>query len=347
MKRKIITTTAFVAALVLLLMISGRAAAASEKPQGADNAQATVEGIVVPDNIYAGQPFTFAAPRGAEKQVNVQTIDGEVVQHSFADKYGRVFVSAGLPAGAYLITAANGRHGRFQPVGKVEIPERPAGALLQPAQFSPDPIQLKDAPLSLKTGDSLTFKGRGFNPDAGKNLVSLAGAGDTESLPVLAATEGQLKLAPAARLTPGVAELQVTNLGAGHSTRTQKLLVYDIRGTLERRKLTSGNDQTQLVLTTQPADIPMRVKVTVVSGPVDFGSEGKSTDAVTVQGRAVFPVHSENVAGPFRLAWALAPLTRIDDCKCDLKTARCDIPDPGNTCWEWQNAAGQWSCGSH
>src|SRR5215472_540420 len=60
---------------------------------------ASVEGLVVPDNVYDRQPFSFAAPQIAGEVVTIQTIEGEVVQTTSSDRYGRIFLAAGLPMG--------------------------------------------------------------------------------------------------------------------------------------------------------------------------------------------------------------------------------------------------------
>ena len=138
--------------------------------------------------------------------------------------------------------------------------------------------------------------------------VSLTGAGKTEAPLVLAATASQLKLAPVQQLQPGMAQLRVTNQATGQSTEPQQLLLYSIRGELGRDTIRSGHDDTRLTLTVQPENMALRVKVNVVSGPVDFGHGRKEVEAVTDNGQAVFPVHAEHGAGPFQLSWELALL---------------------------------------
>jgi hypothetical protein len=64
--KRLFTTTALAATLALLLAISARAANTDRAKTGAraGDQQSTVAGIVVPDNLYDRQPFSFAVPQG-------------------------------------------------------------------------------------------------------------------------------------------------------------------------------------------------------------------------------------------------------------------------------------------
>lgn len=286
--KRLIPSTILVAAMVLLLLTSGRAADKS-----------TVEGLVVPDSVFDKQPFTFAVPQTVEGEVvNIRTVDGEVVQHASADKYGRIFLAAGLPAGAYMVSA--GSHG--QPIGKLEIKPQAGDALQHVSQ----PMRIVNPPQVLKLSNPFSLNGTGFNPNCADMRATLNGSGKTEAPVVLASTKDQLKLAPIQYLQPGMAQLRVTNQATGQSTEPQQLLLYNISGELGRHTIRSGRDETQLTLKVQPANMALTVKVNVVSGPVDFGQGRKEVEAVTDNGQAVFPVHAEHGAGAFQLSWALA-----------------------------------------
>jgi hypothetical protein len=312
MKRLVVITT-FVAAFGFLLAVCARAAG-TDAVKIAQNQQAVVEGVVVPDHIYGRQPFSFAAPQVAQGEVvSIQSVTGVVVQRTATDKYGRVFLAAGLPAGAYLIT----RSSHDQPLGKIEIHQRAVDALERPWEHPPQPMQLQKASQAAKLNDPFSLSGHGFSPNYADMHVSVVGSGKTEAPEILAATEDQLKLAPLTQMSPGMAELRVTNSATGQSMAQQGLLLYDIQGDLQRRKLTSGTDQTQLVVTVMPKDSAQRVKATVLSGPVDFGGGRKEAEAFTSGGQAIFPVYAERGAGPFELSWALA-LSQL----CDQKKLR-------------------------
>lgn len=297
--KRFFAATNFVVAVGLLLAISARTAVADDVKISSDAE------IVVPDSIYDRQPFSFAATRTASVQgevISIETAGGVVVESATADKYGRVFLAAGLPAGAYLISGSGG-----QAVGKITIQHSAADIQQHGGEKSSQPIQLQSPPQVLKLSDPFSLSGHGFSPNFADMQVSLAGSGKTEAPIVLAATEDQLKLAPVQQLQPGAAQLRVTNQGTRQSTDSYDLLLYSISGDLVRRTIRSGNDETQLVITVQPRDRTLNVRVSVVSGPVDFGGGRKQAEDITRNGQAIFPVHAEESAGPFQLTWELAP----------------------------------------
>ena len=259
---------------------------------------ASVEGLVVPDNIHDRQPFSFAAPQIAGEAATIQTIDGEVVQATSADRYGRIFLAAGLPMGAYMVSSSG------RSIGQVEIKQRVGDALQHVSQT----VELNNPPQALKLSNPFSLSGQGFNPNCAEMRVGLNGAGQTESPIVLAATEDQLKLAPVQQLRPGTAQLRVTNRATGDSTEPYNVLIYDIRAELKRQNIHSHGDQTELVVTAEPEDQPLTVKVNVASGPVDFGHGRKQAEAITNNGQAIFPVHAERGSGPFQLTWELASI---------------------------------------
>ena len=292
--KRLLALATFVAALGFLPALCARAAVVDDLKINNTN------GVFVTDAIYAGQPFSFAAPQIGSVQgevISVETADGVVVQRAAADKYGRVFLAAGLPAGAYLISRPN----YSQPFGKIDIKQRSADAL----DHTPHPLQLQNPPQTLKLSDPFSLSGHGFSPNFSDMRVSLGASGKTEAPLILAATEDQLKLAPVQQLQPGAALLRVTNKATEQSTNAYDLLLYHIQGELRRHKLHSGNDQTQLVVTTSPGNVPFKVRASVISGPVDFGAGRKEAEAVTRDGKAIFPVHAERGAGQFELGWEL------------------------------------------
>lgn len=289
--KKVLTGTLWATAMVLFLLVSGRAA---DKTQ--------IEGLVVPDNVSSQQPFSFSVPQSSGSAVDIQTVSGEVVQQATTDKYGRIFLAGGLPAGAYLISM--GPH--HQPIGKFDI--KPAAT--ENLQHVSQQLQIQN-PGAVKFSDPFSLAGRGFNPNCSSMQVSLAGSGKTEAPLVLAATKDQLKLAPIQQLQPGMAQLRVTNQATGQSSEPQPVLVYSIRGELGRNTIKSGHDETQLTLKVQPENIALKVKVNVVSGPVDFGQGSREVEGITSNGQAVFPVHAQHGAGEFQLAWELAELPPV------------------------------------
>lgn len=317
--KKLFPSTIFIAALLLLLLTGGRAADNNTKINND-----TVQGIVLPDNVYDRQPFSFAVGESVPgAKVTLQTVDGVVVEHPATDKYGRVFLAAGLPAGAYLISKSG------QPLGKIDIKQSTADALPVAAHL----LQLQNPPEVIKVSDRFTLQGHGFSPNFNDTSVSLLESGQTEAPIILAATEDQLKLAPVQQLQPGAAQLKVTDHVTGNSTPAYNVLLYDIQGNLVQRTLTGGA-QTQLVVTVVPGDLPLTVKANVVSGPVDFGHDRTQAEAVTTNGQAIFPVHAERGSGPFQLNWELAAeqdFVEHDECRCNIDTGRC-VPEEDYFC---------------
>src|SRR5215813_13321740 len=190
----------------MLLLLAGPAC---QLAQSQSNKAASSEELVVPDTIYDRQPFSFAASHVVEGEVvSVQTVSGEVVQRAPAGKLGRIFLATGLPAGAYLISS--GRHS----LGKVDIKQ----AFRDPWDWTGtdgwipipiDPVCLPPGPIKINEGFSVL--GKGFSANYDDVQVKLSSAGKSETIPVLAATAMQLKLAPGQNVRPGAAELLVTN----------------------------------------------------------------------------------------------------------------------------------------
>jgi hypothetical protein len=296
------------------------------KVKGASNNQQwQVEGIVVPDTIYGHQPFSFSVPN-VTGEVNVLTADGVVVQRTFIDKYGRGFLASGLPSGAYQIAQASGDGHHAQPLGKIEVRQ----AIGNPQE--PQQIQLIGRPKAVPLGQSFSLAGHGFSPNYAETQINLAGSGETQNARVLAATNDQLKLTPSEQAQPGVKQMKITNTATGQSTEPTPVLMYSIQKNIRRNKLTSGVDQTQLVVTTLPKDVPLNLRATVLSGPVDFGGGRKQADATTSNGQAIFPVYAERGSGEFHLGIELAPeqpgLTYAPISQAD--SARQQSPRTGN-----------------
>src|SRR5258707_2602636 len=182
----------------------------STVPKGAapGAVQASLEGIVVPDTVHDRQPFTFAVTESpGQGQVKIQTLNGVVVDQRPPDKYGRVFLSAGLPAGLYLISRARDSSDKnTKEVGRIEIKPRPSDALDRPWERPPQQPQIAYPPQPVKVGDPLWLSGHGFSPNCAEMEASLFASNQTHAVPVLAATEDQLKLAPIPGMSPGSGE---------------------------------------------------------------------------------------------------------------------------------------------
>jgi hypothetical protein len=274
------------------------------------NQQGRVDGVVVPDRIYDRQPFSFSAPQVVEGEVvDIKTVEGEVVQRRAADKYGRVFLAAGLPAGAYLISRVEGRP--TPSLGRIQVVQ----AHIDPWDWMgtdgwvPIPIDpICVPPPAVKLNDAFTLSGHGFSPDFSEMQISLARAEQTEDVPVLAATAEQLKLGPVQNLKPGEAELKLTNKNTGRSAQPQHLIIYDLQGRLERKTLTSG-EQTVLELSSLPEDVPIKVRA-VISGKATFKGGHTELETVTEGGRAAIPVEAKRGSGNFHIDFEGKPVQR-------------------------------------
>ena len=299
--KRLLASTIFAAALALLLALGAHAAVAQE-----------VQGIVLPDSVHDRQPFSFAAPQVVEGEViTIKTVEGEVVARRSADKYGRVFLAAGLPAGAYLIARGNGSETRS--LGRVQVIQ----AYVDPWAWTgtdgwiPIPIDpICVPPPALKLNDAFTLAGHGFSPNYAEMQVSLSdGVGQTQTLPVLAATANELTLGPVRDLTPGTVELKLTNTATGRSTKPQQVTVYDVQAHLEQNKL-HGGEQTVFVVNTVPEELPMKIHATI-SGQATFSGGHSKVDAVTQRGRTEIAVEAKRGSGNFHIAYECWPVEQM------------------------------------
>lgn len=297
--KRLLASTVFAAALALLLALGAHAAVAQE-----------IQGIVLPDNVHDRQPFSFAAPQVVEGEViTIKTVEGEVVARHSTDKYGRVFLAAGLPAGAYLI--AHGSGSETQSLGRVQVQ-----AHIDPWDWMgtdgwiPIPIDpICVPPPALKLNDAFTLSGHGFNPNFADMQVSLSGNGQTQTLPVLAATSDELTLGPIQGLTPGAVELKLTNTATGRSAKPQQVTLYDVQAHLEQNKLHRG-EQTLFVVNTLPEELPMKIHA-AISGQATFSGGHSKVDAVTQHGRAEIAVEAKRGSGNFHIAYEGRPVEQM------------------------------------
>jgi hypothetical protein len=146
--------------------------------------------------------------------------------------------------------------------------------------------------------------------------ASLFASGQTHDLPVLAATEDQLKLAPITEIKPGAAELKITNLATHQSAPSQPLFFYDLQAHLQQNKLKRGQ-QTTMVLEALPAHAKMQVHATI-SGQATFSGGRTEMDAVIEHGRLMVPVEADRGAGNFHIDFEGQPeeLPQHASCGC-------------------------------
>lgn len=256
-----------------------------------------VEGVVIPDSIADRQPFTFAVQGTVEGEVvNVKTVEGEVVSTSKPDHYGRVFLAAGLAAGTYMI--ATGNHNK--PTGQITINPGQRPISLNPS--SPCQAQI---PGAINMTQPLSLKGQGFNPNAADMMVRV-GSGDSAGVPILAATDDQIKLAPITGVRPGACKLTVANVATGE-TSSGATFLYSLDGKLQQRTIVRpAGKEAHFVLNGQPAETPMKVRVNILSGPVNFGAGRKETEVELRNGTADIPVRPDpSGSGKYQIGFGL------------------------------------------
>ena len=183
MKKQFRTKTVWMAGILSVVMAAGTQAVVQE------TGRVTGE-VIQPKEIHANEPFTFAVSGTVEGEVvQVQTVSGEVVQRGKADKLGRVFLPAGIPAGAYLVSAVS--HGKPQQMVVAPSAAMPAG-----------PLRLDPIPQTINVSEPLHLTGSGFSPNAADMAVN--------SAPVLAATQNEI-VSPPNMQQPGMTQLTVSN----------------------------------------------------------------------------------------------------------------------------------------
>jgi len=264
------------------------------------------ESLVLPSELRAGQPFTFAATGAVRGEViRVQTLEGEVVAERKPDEHGRVYLASGLAAGTYVVGALAGKG---QPAGQIVVKPKPEDALVRPGDNPARPLKLYDAPNRLMRTERATLHGEGFSPNAADMMVNLGGE-KSGQVPVLSATAEEIKLGSLEYAQPGLHEMTVTNKANGETSRPEPVFVYDARGRIIRHKL-ANNDQTQLEIALSPKEATATVLAKVQSGPVHFAGGSKETTAEVHHGVARIPVEAASAGvGPFQLDWALQSLT--------------------------------------
>ena len=270
---------------------------------------ASIEGFVIPDDVHDRQPFTFAVPENSG-QINIQTVNGVVVDSRPVDKYGRVFLQAGLAAGTYVISRDK------KPEGKIEVQPRPSDVLQRTWENLPQQPQIVNPPQSVRIGDPLWLSGHGFSPNGTEMQADFYASGQTHTVPVLAATENQLKLAPTTQMKPGAAELKVTNQATHQGASSLPLLLYDLQGRLQQNKLRSGQE-TSVVFECQPAAVTMKLHASI-SGKATFSGGRTQFDAVIENGRLSVPVDANKGAGGFNIDFEGEPaeLPHYAGCSC-------------------------------
>ncbi len=278
-------TLVAIAILTQQVLVAGAMAANSPT-----QSSGKVEGFVTPSNLNAKEPFTFTANGAVEGEViDIKTVEGEVVASKKADKLGRVFVPAGLAAGAYLLTHGAKSSGHLKVVNPTSPPNPSHTLSFQMPKF-------------VDQNAGLNLTGTGFNGNAAQMKISSG----RNSVPVLASTPRELKTGTLANLKPGLQKLDVGNLETGVRVTGNDLVVYRVQSTLARKTLVSG-EATVLEFSVQPKELQADIKATIMSGPVHFAGGGNETQIAIMNGGGKAPLVADPAgSGKFNLTWEMS-----------------------------------------
>ena len=248
--------------------------------------------FVTPSEIRANEPFTFAASGVVEGEViDVKTVEGEVVATKKPDKYGRVFLPAGLAAGAYLISANHGNSSRL------------CNMVVAPPQGSADVLDMSTPILPSTEHGTINV------PNSG-NAMGLTNTIGGHEVPVLAANSHQIVTAAPADfgVKPGETSYSVVDKASGNALQSGRAVVYSASAKLTQVKVLSGTE-THLILTVEPKSIAGTATAHVLSGPVTFSNGANDMSLPVENGRAEFPVQSQAGSnGQFQLGWSFDPI---------------------------------------
>ncbi|MEX2242983.1 MAG: hypothetical protein WD716_03955 [Fimbriimonadaceae bacterium] len=253
--------------------------------------------FVLPPDLRINEPFMFAATGVVEGEVvSVQTVEGEVVATKKADKFGRVFLAAGLASGSYLITST--RHNATK-VGTVNV-----------SKVKFDVADVKGL-LSLDNDTGAidftkwgVIDGNFPNPD----LLELDDFESRRSLNVLAASTRTLLFDKPADLgiKPGTYTVTVEDT-ASHTRKSCSLVMYDARASLTQVKVLSGSE-THLVVSIEPKTLAGTVEAQILGGPVAFSNGGNTMTMAVENGTADFRMQSNpGSTGQFQVSWQFKP----------------------------------------
>ena len=280
--------------------------------QGA--AGGTLTGFVVPKTVGANEGFTFAAQGVVEGEViSIQTVEGEVVQTKKTDKFGRVFLAAGLAAGTYLLSRSGGR-------GQGQLEVQP------PRNIAPsNNLSIPKPPSNFNVKEGLNLPCEGASADASELEFVING----KKYPALASTTTEALTGPLPASACGAGPVELKNLKTGQSAKVDEVVGYELNAKLGRQKLVNG-EQTFLEFLFNPANWVAVVNARILSGPVSFegGAKEKSIRVEKGSARAALKADPGGV-GAFRVAYdlvnVLAPGKTGGSGSGDNKDERCPL----------------------
>jgi hypothetical protein len=263
----------------------------------AENADPKSAEFVLPSSINANEPFLFTSTGTLQGEVvDIKTISGEVVATQKADNLGRVFLSAGLAAGAYILTTT---HNEATKVGQVNV---------KGIKF--DVADLKNSPSFNEDYNAIDFTKFGSLEGSFGNLnnLDLDDFVSTRTPLILAATPRQIVFSKPidTGMNPGPHQLTVRDKATGQ-TATTNLLVFTANAKLTQARVASGT-QTQLVISVEPKELIGQAHATIINGPVTFSNGEREMDLDVANGTATFPIQSQpGSTGSFNVDWWFKP----------------------------------------
>ena len=252
--------------------------------------------FVLPTDVRSKEPFMFSATGVVEGEVvNVQTVEGEVVATKKADKFGRVFLAAGLASGSYLITST--RHNATK-VGTVNV-----------SKVKFDVADIKGL-LSLNDTAPIDMSKFGVIGGCFANPASidLDDFESRRSLFVLAANTRNLVFDKPADLgiKPGTHTLTVEDKATG-ARKSCSLVMYAVSASLTNVTVLSGSE-THLVVSIEPKTLAGTVEAHILGGPVAFSNGGNAMTSDVTNGTANFRMQSNpGSTGQFQVSWQFKP----------------------------------------
>ncbi|MEQ1935886.1 MAG: hypothetical protein ABL962_18670, partial [Fimbriimonadaceae bacterium] len=253
--------------------------------------------LIAPGNIVEGEVISFCLPKTIEGTVvNIKTVEGEVVETKKADKYGRVFLAAGLAAGTYLIS--------------------------RPGSINETPIQVGSGNNLSNPGNVQAMDDVFRVPINGNADHAVWSAAPNLKLPILAKSPRQAVIQAPADL--GVTSGNQTLLVCDENDKTLSavnITLYNLSGKLNRTKLMSG-EAARIEFKLDPPDLKGDLTAMIVNGPVHFA--GGQTQAVTLtNGQGSVSVQSTpGQTGPFQVGWQFRP-------------GEVEIPEPDKDLYPW------------
>ncbi len=287
--------------------------------------QATLTGFVVPSEVRAEEPFTFAATGVEEGEVlSIQTETGEVVAKKKPDNVGRVALTAGLAAGLYFLTREGGKSGQPKPKCPIDVKPQPEGGT--PVT---DTLEITRPSNYYSLSNGVKLSGNGISPNAADMVLK---AGNTE-VPVLASTAREMQTGPISNLKPGYYDLDVQNSKTGQSQNLGKAGIYDLKSRLTRTRV-ANSEVTELELTMEPKNIWAKVLARILSGPVHFPGGKKETEIEVKEGKGKAPILADPAGtGKFTVGWEV--LSLFDGPQQEPKKGKCSSTEHAKAPGGW------------